>query len=88
MAGKISRDQADHRSPILRGQQDELVGLDVLVLRRGPLLRLRKVDPQLHAVEKAALHHDLLGRHLRVHDARPGRHPLGRAVCNETSTAV
>ena len=74
--------------PIVAAAYGEKFGVKVLVLGWGPLLCSRKIDPQLHAVKQAALRYDLLGWHLRVHNACPGCHPLGCAVFNETSTTV
>ena len=54
---------------------DALAG-DLLVARPRQLQARRQVHPDLEAVHAAALLADALRRHLRVHDAGAGGHPL------------
>ena len=51
-------------------------GGHLLVARRHHLVARREVHPDLEAVDAPALLADGLRRHLGVHDAAPGRHPL------------
>ena len=61
---------------------------DVLVVRRQPLVGLRQVDPELEAVEQAALGDEPLRRGLDVQQAAAGGHPLGVAVGDGAAAAV
>src|SRR5207247_2123019 len=46
----------------------------LLIARLHHLVAARKVDPQLEAVQTAAVAANLVGRHLGMPDARSGRH--------------
>ena len=59
-----------------------------MVLRVVELGVARKVDPELDAVEQAALLDEPLRRRLDVQEPRSGRHPLGVAVGDGAATAV
>jgi hypothetical protein len=61
----------------------DLLGLDVAVAGGLHLLAGRQVDPELEAVQAAAL----LQRHLGVDDAAPGGHPLGAAAAQVAGVA-
>ena len=81
-------DEPNDRAPVLGGDQGHAAGVDVLVPGRSQLLRLRQIDPQLDAVEQSAFRHDLVRRHLRVHDAGAGGHPLRVAVGDQAAASV
>ncbi len=68
------------------GDQDDLIGLQVLVTRVGPLLGAGQVHPQLEPVEPATGVHDVLGWGLDVQDPLAGGHPLGAAVADDPAT--
>ena len=88
MAGDLARDDPQQRAAVVRGEQRDAAGADVLVAGRHPLLRRGKVDPQLEAVEEPATGDQLLRRTLDVEDAGAGGHPLGVAVGDQAATAV
>ena len=72
---------------VVGGDQFDVAGLDVLVPGRHPLLGARQVDPQLDAVEEAALGHQFGRGLLDVLDSGRGGHPLGGAVGDEAAAA-
>ena len=84
----VAGDHPDERAGVRRRQQRRLARPQVLVARVGPLLGLRQVHPQLHAVEQPAARHEVLGRRLDVQDPRAGGHPLGVAVGDGAPAAV
>jgi hypothetical protein len=85
---ELAGDDPEQRAAVLRGQQRDLAGPDVLVARRGHLEPRGQVDPELEAVEQAAAHDEFLGRRLDVQDAAAGGHPLGVAVGDQAAAAV
>src|SRR5699024_7072573 len=85
---QVTGDDAYERAAVVAGQQGDLAGADVLVLRVGHLLRGGQVDPQLEAVEEAALDDEVLRRRLDVQQPGPGGHPLGVAVGDQAASDV
>jgi len=84
----LARDHAHDGVGVVGGEHLESLRRDVLVPRWVPLIRRRQVHPELDAVEQAAGRHEVLGRHLRVHDAGARRHPLRRAIGDDAAAAV
>ena len=86
-AAERAGDDADDGVTVLVGQQRHRLGLDVLVARIGHLQLRRQVDPELDAVEEPAGVDQRVRRSLDVQDARPGGHPLRRAVLDHAAAA-
>jgi hypothetical protein len=80
LAPELAADDAHARAVVVDDFGD-LRGLHVLIARRRHLQRRGQIGPQLEAVH-AALRVAL--RHLLVHDAAPGRHPLHVAGAERT----
>ncbi len=85
---QVAGDQPDDRAGVVGRHEPDAVRPEVLIGGIGPLLVGREVDPQLDAVEEAAALQQVLGRHLAVHDAGTGRHPLRGAVGDHAAPAV
>ena len=81
-------DHPDQRAGVGGGQQRDLAGADVLVLRVVHLGVARQVHPELDAVEQAALLDQPLRRRLDVQQPGAGGHPLGVAVGDGAAAAV
>ena len=88
MPGDVAGDDPHERAAVGRRDERDLAGAQVLVARRGQLLRGRQVDPQLEAVEQAAADDEPLRRLLDVEDAGAGGHPLRVAVGDDAAAAV
>ena len=88
VAVELAGHHPQQRSPVVRGEQGDLVARQVLVGGRDHLVLRRQVHPELHAVEAPAADDELLGRCLDVQDARAGGHPLRAAVEDPAATAV
>ena len=86
--GEITRDEPHQRAAVVRRQQHEVVAGDRLVARRRELQPGRQVDPQLHAVRRAAVTERPLARDLVVQDPAAGGHPLRVALGDEAAAAV
>src|SRR6185437_5163713 len=61
---ELAGDDAQQRAAVLRGEQRDLAGPDVLIAGRRHLQPGGQVDPELEAVEPAAAHHQFLRRRL------------------------
>ena len=83
-----ARDHPHRRSGVGRGQQGDLTGAQVLVLRRGHLRVAGQVHPQLDAVEETARLHQPLRRRLDVQQPGARGHPLGVAVRDRAAATV
>ena len=72
LAPEIAGDDA-HLGAVVVDDLRNVLRLDVLIARLGHLQRARQVSPELEAVHPALR---VTTRHLLVHDAGAGRHPL------------
>ena len=73
-AGKTDRLSGNDADPdaIICRSLGHILGVDILIARRAHFLVGRQIDPQLEAAHEAVF----LLRHLGVHDAAAGGHPL------------
>ncbi len=78
-AQRLAREHGDPPQPVGRRHGGDGRRAEVLVAGAPQLLRRREVHPELEPVHAPALAEDARAWQLGVHDAGPGRHPLGVA---------
>src|SRR5437868_6025713 len=84
----VSRDEADQRAAVIRGEQAKRVPSDRLVARWSHLERRWEIDPELHAVRGTAGAVHVLRGKLVVQDAATRGHPLRVALADHATAAI